>query len=141
VNITASSAHASYAPKHAANLGSDDYWESGNHDNSWLCYDFKDCCVRPTHYTIHSPRVRSQVDYYLKNWIVEISNDGSEWTAIDSHTNNGDLNGPNLVHTYNISNSDYCRMIRIRHLGESWHSSQRYYIMISSLEFFGDLTE
>jgi hypothetical protein len=142
VNITASSVWSSYDAKHAADLGSDDYWESENEDNSWLCYDFKACRVKPTHYTIQSPRVRSTSDYYLKNWIVEVSNDGSGWKMIDSRTNNGDLNGPNQVHTYEIPSSDYCQMIRIRHQGQSWYANAQYYfILIGSLEFFGDLKE
>jgi hypothetical protein len=49
VTITASSVCGSYAAKNAADLGSDNYWESENQDNSWLCYDFKDRRVKPTH--------------------------------------------------------------------------------------------
>jgi hypothetical protein len=141
VNVTASSTYSSSAAKYAVDLGSDNYWESDSQNNSWLCYDFKDCRVKPTHYTIQSPDRRLRSDHYLKNWIVEVSEDGSGWTTIDSRENNSDLNGPNLVHTYEISNCDYCRMIRIRHQGQSWYSRGNYFILIRSLEFFGDLKE
>jgi E3 ubiquitin-protein ligase HECTD1 len=127
--------------KNAADLNCDSYWYSYNENNSWLCYDFKDMQIKPTHYSIRSRYNGGSDDRYLKNWIVEVSKDGLTWTTIDERRNNSDLKGANLTRTFTVSPCDYCRFIRVKHQGYSWQSSNYYYFVISSFEIFGDLRE
>jgi hypothetical protein len=143
VTITASGVHSSgYMAKNAADLAADSYWISANEDNSWLCYDFKDMRIKPTHYSVRSRCDGGSNEFHPKNWIVEVSNDGSTWTSIDEHRNNSDLKGGNLTRTFTVSPCDYCRFIRITQHGYNWYSSGNcYYFVISSFEIFGNLRE
>jgi hypothetical protein len=51
---------------------------SENEQGDWVCWDFREMRVRPTHYTIQS---RS-----LQSWVLEGSLDGRRWTEIDRQT-------------------------------------------------------
>jgi hypothetical protein len=141
VTITASGVCSNFHAKNAADLLAASYWISGNEDNSWLCYDFKDMRIKPTHYSIRSRCDGGNDDNYPKHWIVEVSNDGSTWTVIDERRNNSDLKGQNLIRTFTVSPCDYCQFIRIRHQGYNWYSAHVYYFIISSFEIFGNLRE
>jgi hypothetical protein len=47
----------------------------------WVCWDFHEIRVWPTHYTIRG--------YYLKSWVLEGSLDGENWTEIDARHDEG----------------------------------------------------
>jgi hypothetical protein len=141
VTITASSTYGGFA-KNAADLSADSCWYSNNEDNSWLRYDFKDMRIKPTHYSVRSRCNGALNDNYPKNWVVEISNDGSTWTTIDERRNNSDLKGGNLTRTFTVSPCDYCRFIQIKQQGPTWFSGGiHYYFIISLFEIFGAVRE
>jgi hypothetical protein len=140
VPVTASSVNGG-AVTNAADLTADSFWFSLNEDNSWLRYDFKDMRIKPTHYSLRSRYNGGSNDHYPKNWIVEVSNDGSTWTTIDERRNNSDLKGGNLTRTFTVSPCNYCRFIQIKQQGFNWHSGNYYYFLISSFEIFGELRE
>jgi hypothetical protein len=56
--------------KNRIDLGSDLGFRSKDEPDQWVCWEFRDGLVRPTHYTI-----RSSKDNYLKSWSVEGSMD------------------------------------------------------------------
>jgi hypothetical protein len=144
VTITASSVlngSSTYGAKKASDLTADSYWCSNNEDNSWLRYDFKDMRIKPTHYSVRSRCDGGTDDHYPKNWIVEVSNDGSRWTTIDERRNNNDMKGANMTRTFTVSPCDYCRFIQIRQQGYNWYSVNSYNFIISSFEIFGNLRE
>jgi hypothetical protein len=73
-----------YAAKNAADLETDPYFHSGyrNHwediphmRNNWVCYDFKERRIVPTHYTVRTNRY-DHGSGHLKRWLVETSADG-----------------------------------------------------------------
>jgi hypothetical protein len=65
------------------NSVSDSCFISKNEPGQWICWDFREMRVRPTHYTIKA--------IYLKSWVVEGSLDGESWAEIDQQTNNQDF--------------------------------------------------
>jgi hypothetical protein len=79
VTITSKSVHKD-DPKYVADLTSDSRFKSKYYydPGQWICRDFGEMCVRPTHYTIMTE--------YLKSWVVEGSLDGRSWTEIDRPT-------------------------------------------------------
>jgi hypothetical protein len=139
VGVRASSSYSSYVAKNVADLATDSYWHSENQDNSWLCYNLKNMRVKPTHYSIRSRYNGGENTENLRNWIVEVSNNGEVWRTIDERWNNGDLNGMNLVHAFKVEAGDWCRYIRIRHQGMSWYGN--CYVSVSSFELFGEIKE
>jgi uncharacterized coiled-coil protein SlyX len=88
VTITSKSVVHDHDPRNVADLTSGNSSISKNEPDQWICWDFHEMRVRPTHYTIKS--------YCLKSWVVESSLDGEAWTEIDRKTNNEDFN-PYLV--------------------------------------------
>jgi hypothetical protein len=94
------------AAKNAADLESDSIFRSAYRPkkedirhtrNNWICYDFKERRIVPTHYTI-----RTNGDYgtgysHLKSWLVETSADGKNWREVAREENNTQLNGKYLL--------------------------------------------
>jgi hypothetical protein len=139
VAVSSNSVHpGSYDAKNAADLTADNYWHNKYEEDSWICYDFKNLRVRPTHYSIRSRCDEGVNGSHFRTWITETSVDGTNWTTIDEHRDYDGLNGQNVIRTFAVRTCDYCRMIRIRHQGATWKS---FCVAISSFEIFGDLKE
>ena len=125
VNITSSSIADGNPPYNAADLGTSSFFLSANESNPYITYDFRTRSVNLTSYSIASSKAP-------KSWVLEVSNDQSSWTAIDHR----DLNDETFT-TRNFLVSPTpgeFRFVRLRLTGEDS-------LAISSLEFFGALTE
>jgi len=145
VNVTAGNECSSsakcavdLADKSDSNFGS----KNGSLDQQWLCYDFRDKLVRPTHYTIRS-RYSSggpcecsiSPPAHPKSWVVEGSMDGSSWTELDRREKNDELNGWALTRSFSMTQTSLVRMIRLR-LTEPSHGG-RNQLALSAFEVFG----
>jgi hypothetical protein len=139
VNITANrvaSDSPGYAAKNVADLGTDSFFHSVNEPNQWICFDFKEMKIRPTHYSIrmHSSGPNS---FHLKNWVIEGSTDGTSWHELDRRENNTDLNNSYAVKTFNICKVDTFRMIRLRQIGLNHRNDNL--LLFTAFELFGSL--
>ena len=142
VNITASSVYGgSWEPKNAADLETETPYYSSDEPNVWICYDFKGKRIIPTSYSIRSWSGRGPGSMHLKSWVIEVSNDGSQWTLADRRLNNNALNGQSLTENFAITEpvSGKYRYIRLRQIGDN--HCHNYYVIISALEIFGTLDE
>lgn len=138
INITASSIGCLYYPltniiEYENNIK---YTFTKNEPNQWICIDFKNRKIIPTHYTI---RTSHDVNNHLKTWVIEASNDNSTWDKLDEQTNNNTTNGKNIVHTFPIStkNDKAYEYIRIRQTEKNWNNNN--YLDLSAIEFHGTL--
>jgi archaellum component FlaC len=68
---------------HLTGFYCDQAFPSANAPRQWVCLDFHEIRVRPTHYTI--------TGYSLKSWVVEGSLDGECWTEMDRQTDTEEL--------------------------------------------------
>lgn len=111
---------------------------SENVKNSWLRLDFKNNKIIPTEYTIMSSSSYTN-GWRPKNWVIEVSNDGSTWGVISEEKENGSLNGNFLVHTFKINKPTLTayRYFQIRQTGTNWTNG--HYFDIGSIEIYGDL--
>jgi hypothetical protein len=87
--------------------------------------------VRPTHYAIRSPD--------LKSWVVESSLDGEAWTEIGRKTNNQYFKGWGNTAPFAVSNSAESRFIRLTQTGQNHQRNDCLGIL--AFEFFGTLLE
>jgi hypothetical protein len=89
--------------------------------NNWICYDFKDRRVIPTHYAIRSASHGAGPGWgnYLKSWLIEISSDGEAWVEIDRKENNSELAAEHAIRTFEVSRIQICRLIRLVNLGRN----------------------
>ena len=77
---------------------------------------------------------------HLLTWVLEVSDDGSVWEVVDER-NTRDLNGNYIVKTYdcNKRNERFVRFVRLRQTGKD--SSNWDNLLLSQIEFFGQLTK
>jgi hypothetical protein len=129
VTITSKSLEAG-ALRNAADLTSGSWFASKEGPNQWICWDFHQLRLRPTHYTISSA--------HLKSWVIESSLYGSAWTEIDRKSNTNDLKASSTA-SFALAKPTECRFIRLTQTGRD-HSGNNS-LRISAVEVFGTLLE
>jgi hypothetical protein len=97
----------------------------------WICWDFHEMRVRPTHYTIWCR--------HMKSWVVESSLDSEHWKEIDRKTDNSDLAKEPWKASFAVSDSTECRFIRLTQTGKNHIGLDE--ILIHCFEVFGILLE
>jgi hypothetical protein len=121
-----------YAPANVADLISEFDFNSKSGQSQWICWNFHEMRVRPTHYTITSG--------YLKWWVVESSLDGKTWAEIDRKRKNMDLwEDLDSAASFAVAKSTECRFVRLTQTGKNDGAND--HLIISAVEFFGTLLE
>jgi hypothetical protein len=134
-----------YAAKNAADLETGWIFHSAYRDpseniphtpNNWICYDFKERRIVPTHYTI---RTNSDPPgyFHLKSWLVETSADGKSWREVAREEDNKQLNGVNFTATFAVAGAEECRFIRLVNIGRNLRGNDC--LQISAKQIFGSL--
>ena len=134
VNITASGNDLNKCHQ-ITDYGWNGAWYSKDEENSWVQFDFKAPIVCVKAYTIKSP----QKEYwYCKDWVVEVSDDGKSWVAIDTESND-ELRGRLTVKTFQCASprSGFSRFVRLRQTRVNPVGT--FHFNISELELFGTL--
>ena len=132
VEITASS--NSYKQCHQiTNYGWNDWWETTGEADSWVQFNFKTQGVYLKSYSLKSDGYGNE---HLCSWVIEGSNDGSEWKVIDSRDTK-DLDGHYFVKTFkcNQENKEFYRYLRLRQTGKNSAGNDK--LELSQIEFFG----
>jgi hypothetical protein len=105
--------------------------------NNWICYDFKERRIVPTHYTIRT-YWNGPGSGHLKSWLVETSADGESWREVAHEENNGQLNGSRFTGTFAVADGE-CRFIRLVNIGRNHYGNDC--LAVSAWEIFGSLIE
>jgi hypothetical protein len=134
-----------HAAKNAVDLEAGSYYYSAcrakteqirHTPNNWICYDFKDSRIVPSHYALRSYDAGPE-NAHLKSWAVETSVDGQSWREIDHKENNSELNGTLALRTFAVTGAEPARFIRLVNIGRNhWGNDQP---CISAWEIFGTL--
>jgi hypothetical protein len=106
--------------------------------NNWICYDFKERRIVPTHYTIRT-NVHGPGNWHLKSWLVETSGDGESWRETARKENTEQLNGQWSTGTFALAGGGECRFIRLVNISRNHMENDR--LFISAWEIFGSLIE
>lgn len=114
------------------------YFYSIDEPNSWICIDFINRRIIPTHYTI---RTRQGASDHPKSWVIEGSNDNYTWEQIDSQTNCNETNGKGVVRTFIIQKElkNEFRYLRMKETGPNWCNHN--FLEFSAIEFHGTLID
>jgi hypothetical protein len=118
-----------FAPQNLADLTSESEFLSKKAPGQWVCWDFREMRVRPTHYTIGA--------FLMKWWIVEGSLDGESWTAMDQQTS--DQTFKNGVRMRSFAVTAKCRFIRLTQTANQ--PGHHLALNRRAAEFFGTLSE
>jgi hypothetical protein len=137
---------ACYAAKNVADLSLNSVFCSAHRNllilhsrNNWICCNFKNRRVIPTHYAIRSECQAMDKGKHLKSWVVESSMDGSEWTEIDHKEDNSALNAPHALQVFPVANGGVCKLIKLVNIGKNHGGNDA--LCMSSFEIFGCLIE
>jgi hypothetical protein len=104
--------------------------------NNWICYDFKERRIVPTHYTI---RTNDGSGWHLKSWLVETSTDGENWREVAREEDNKQLNDYYSTATFAVTGGGECRCIRLVNICRNHGGSDT--LWITAWEIFGNLIE
>jgi hypothetical protein len=104
--------------------------------NNWVCYDFKERMVVPTHHAIRS---YGRGKAHLKSWVVEASMDGQNWWEADHKEDSNELQGLHFARTFTLAGGRVCRFIRLVQTGANHNGNDA--LLISAWEVFGSLLE
>jgi hypothetical protein len=145
VEITSSkplSDHAWYAAKNVADLNQSSRFLSSFRDkaenipqerNNWICYDFKERRIVPTHYAIRPAVPR------LKSWVIEASADGIKWREIDRREITEQFANEKVTKTFPIAGRTKCRFLRLVNIGRNHGGNDA--LAVEAWEVFGNLFE
>jgi hypothetical protein len=139
VTATASSVHDTTTKYHAMrtlDLTTDSFMWTQNQRGQWVCYDFHDMRIRPTHYAIRS---RYDCNNHLRSWIFEGRRDGGEWEQIDSRSDSQDLNDRGVRRLFSVTSSTEYRYFRLSQTGPN-HGGY-HNLGFCGFEIFGTLME
>lgn len=142
INVSSNSIYGSKShPKNLLNFNDSTSYHSNDQSNVWICFDFKNMEVEIDHYTIESYYCPANYGGHIKNWVIEISNDGESWTQIDNRSNCSDLNGNRKIATFDVIPNGYSRYVRFYHTGTCWddYKTNNCTIFFLSIEFYGNL--
>jgi hypothetical protein len=103
---------------------------------NWLCYDFRERIVVPTHYAIRTKDC-DPGGAHLRSWLVETSADGENWREVAREEDNEQLNGPMLTGTFAVAGGGKCRFIRLVNIGRNHAGDDA--LLFSAWEIFGSL--
>jgi hypothetical protein len=136
-----------WAAKNAADLEADSEFRSAYRRkeeyitptrNNWLCYDFKERRIAPTHYALRTNHW-GPGKAHLKSWLIETSADGQSWREVAREEDTSRLNGEYVSGTFAVAGGGECRFIRLVNIGRNhWGNDQ---LKISAWEIFGSLFE
>jgi hypothetical protein len=135
IEVTAKSVSSKWLPKNTADLQSTVIFHSRDEPGQWLCYDFKERRVRPTHYSIHS----YPDNLYLRSWVFEGSLDNSTWVLLDDQKGNTTMDASHPIGTFAVAQSSDCRFVRLRQTGKNAKGDD--YLLLYAFEIFGQLID
>lgn len=112
------------------------YFASQNLNNSWICFEFQNHRITPTHYTIKSIYTGDHAPVKYK---VEILNENSDWEEIDLRDGNTFVNGTPAILTFPINKDKQkeTNSIRLTQIGPNSHGMD--FLAFDSIEFYGIL--
>lgn len=139
VRVTSNSVFHNDPTRQATNLldlESQSIYNSDDHENVSICYDFQGYAVELEAYTLKSTGGGSRSSHLI-SWVIEGSNDLQDWMVLDERNDCRDLVAkPVSVFTVRQKGSRF-RYIRLRQTGKN--SRDRYYLSLTALEMFGKL--
>ncbi|KAK8871571.1 hypothetical protein M9Y10_007304 [Tritrichomonas musculus] len=117
------------------------FFETDDEPNSWICFEFKKHEVKPSGYIIRS--YCQDNEDHPKSWKLEASKDGQSWVTLDSQTDNDSLNGGGRVKLFPITSIEHknkpFKYLRIQQTGPTWYSHSSHCLLMDSIEFYGKI--
>jgi hypothetical protein len=115
------------------------FWNSKNKENSWICIEFQDVVINPTGYLL-----RSWNSLYgpLQNWKLEGSKDNKNWVLLDKQTNSDALNGKCVEGKFPCYTNDTFSYFKLIQIGTNGSRDRQFNLEfhLTFVEFSGEIT-
>jgi hypothetical protein len=97
-------------------------WWGTNDANKahYVQIDFKDLRICPSAYSVKVHSRTWNSSSFLRSWRFEGSNNCSDWSVIDSHTDSSDLRQNDKEMSFEFSSSSSFRFLRFLKVGVDW---------------------
>jgi hypothetical protein len=119
------------AARNVADLTSDSFFNTKDEPGPWICWNFRERCVRPIDYTIKS--------HLLDSRVIETAADVKNQTEMHQKTHDPDLSYPIHMSSFAVLRSTECHFIRLTQTDlNQWHNNS---LAISVFEFLGIIIE
>lgn len=129
-----------YHPKNLVDFDEDNFYESKNEKDAKVCFDFNDMTVQLSGYSILSYANNKNSYGHLKNWTIEVSNDGKNWIEIDEHIKDDSVNGNRIAKYFQVKDrvDSFYRFVQLHMTGNSSYEGI-YTVFFYNIEFYGKL--
>ena len=135
IKITSNSNDLINVSSNLVDYENENYFKSNDNDYTTINFDFNDNSIQIHSYSLQSDKSGD----FLKNWVIEASNDEKNWIEIDRRSNEVMLTGPDKIGSFLIQpeNTEYYRFVRLRQTGNSWSNHKSF--GLKRFEFFGKI--
>jgi hypothetical protein len=106
--------------------------------NSWICFDFGERRVVPSHYALRSYKAGAGFAN-PKSWTIEVSLDGETWIEVDRREDATELNAASAVALFEVKKTQHAKCVKLVNIGENHYGDDS--LMLSAFELFGSLIE
>ena len=128
---------ANFHPKNLVDYNKNNYYWSKNEQDAFILFDFKDREIQLKNYSIKSTSNPPNAAH-IRNWKLEVSQDGELWTKVDEHNNDRTLRSQNAISTFNTKPTElFYRFIKLTQTGLSWYNNNCS--LIECIEFYGKM--
>eukprot|EP00668_Euglena_longa_P014174 GGOE01018150.1.p1 GENE.GGOE01018150.1~~GGOE01018150.1.p1 ORF type:complete len:716 (-),score=151.85 GGOE01018150.1:362-2275(-) len=101
---------------------------------SWVVFDFLECSVRPTYYSLAHKGI---LQAYMRSWKFQGSHDAANWDTLCIHTNDISLSKQNTVASWAVQTNTPYRYLRIM-LEQGGNAEGTSVLMFNAFEVYGD---
>lgn len=130
-------------PRNLVNYYNEDCYRPSTSDFVNIIFDFKDKSIQPTHYAIKSLNNGPSINGpFLRNWVIQVSNDKVKWTQIDERRDDSKLRKSLVVGVFEIQQKpkEFYRYFRLLQTGNSWdQNGSGIRIILRGMEFYGKI--
>jgi hypothetical protein len=116
--------------EHVADLGTYDSVYLSHDKEQWICWDFQNLRLHPTHYTVRA--------HYLRTWFVETSVDAENWVKVHAASRVGATEHGSPV-SFAVNPCRECRFIRLTATEQCHYGTA--YLNFAGFEVFGKLVD
>jgi hypothetical protein len=134
VSVTGSQSNA----QRVVDFDSSSKFQGSSRANDWICYDFRERRVMPTHYSLRTCSDACSPGCFPTSWVIEISENGQSWEVMDRKSEGSSMNQRNFTKTFAIDTPRTGRLVRFRQAGPC---VKAHCVMdLTSFELFGTLS-
>jgi hypothetical protein len=128
-----------HQPQNVVDLNANTAFNSGQGADQWIAFNFLKHRVLLSHYAIRTYYPAYSSGDSPQSWVIEVSDDGKEWTEVDRRTGNMELRDRDNTNLFEVGVQKEASQVRLRQTGPNHQGGTN--LCLAGLEMFGNLFE